>query len=48
MYIYFDSCISDLSSIPISGVQSGNSLVENRVKQLEEENQRLLKSLAGK
>ncbi|KAK6622910.1 hypothetical protein RUM43_008761 [Polyplax serrata] len=40
------SCISDLSSIPIGNTQSNKSLVENRVKQLEEENRRLIKSLS--
>lgn len=42
------SYISDLASIPVTGGLSGNCLVDKRLKQLEDENQHLLKSLTGK
>lgn len=44
---FFFSFISDLSTIPVNGAHSGNSLVEKRIKQLEDENKHLLKSIAG-
>lgn len=44
----FFSYISDLGSIPVSGIKSENNLVEKRLKQLEEENLHLQKCLIGK